>query len=124
MQLCNATVHLAGDRNFAIPKRDISVAEVVFLRRIHGQDAVVDIAPTRKTTDSLRVTRDRLLAAYGDRKEHVALIDAMFQNLAVQGLTKLSDLRLDEMPGAAKTGASAALSAADLPDEPTDADDE
>ena len=121
MQLCNATVLLAGDRNFAMPKCDVSVAEIVLLRLIHGEDAVINITPTRMTTVSLRDTKERLMAAYGDRKSHQKLIHDMFANTAVQGLTKFKDLRVDAGAAPVRATAAAPLSAEDLP---TDTDDE
>lgn len=122
MQLCNATLRLSGDLNFALPKQDVSVAEIVYWRLSHGEDAVVNITPTRKTTTSLRQERDRLLATYGQgKKENVKLIDGMFANVAVQGLTSLKDLGLptdDTDAPAAPKGAAKPVGKADIPGDP------
>jgi hypothetical protein len=122
MQLCNATVLLAGDRNFALPKRDLSVAEIVLLRALHGEEAVIDITPTRKTTVSLRDTKDRLMATYGERRDYQTLIHNMFANTAVQGLTQLKDLRIPDGGAPVRATAAVPLQEDDLPPDDDDAE--
>lgn len=119
MQLCNATLHLAGDRNFAIPKKDVPVAEIVLWRLLHGQDAVVNISPTRMTTTSLREERERLLKAYGSKPDYIKLVDDMFRNVPVQGLTRFKHLGVAEAPEAPPSAATG-VTAGDLPDEDGD----
>lgn len=119
MDLINCTLHLDGNRNFALPKKEISVAEAVLLRHLHGQDSVVDITMARTTTRSLREEHDRLMAAYGGvdaRKEVKAGITAMFQNVHMQGLERIEDLlpAEDRIPRGKKSAAKG-VSASDLP---------
>ena len=99
MQHVRATVRLSGDLNFTVEKPDITVAEVVLLRAIHGEDAVVNISPIYKSNESLRDERDRLLGAYGGNSEPVIkLIHQTFANVAVQGLEKLEHIGLTHSP--------------------------
>jgi hypothetical protein len=119
MQYVNCDLLLAGDRNFQIPQADISVAEAVLLRHIHGEDSVINITPTRKDTKSLPQIREVLLAKYGEANpQRPKLIDAMFANVHMQGLTKLSDLVRGASDGdapAGRAGAARPVTAGDLP---------
>lgn len=119
MQYVNCDLLLSGDRNFQIPQKDISVAEAVLLRAIHGPDSIINIEGTRKDTKSLAQIRDVLMAKYGDANpQRPKLIDAMFANVHMQGLTKLSDL----LPGSQddeagpRRGAARTVAGSDLQD--------
>lgn len=114
MQLVRATLFINGDRNFAVPKTDISVAEGVLLKALHGQDSLVEISPTRKTTTSLRQERDALMAHYGDTKEKAALIDNLFQNVHLQGLETLEDLLPPEPKERTRKSAAKGVAGTDL----------
>src|SRR5688572_11459997 len=46
MQTANCMVALGGDPGNTVPKYNITVAEMVLLRHIHGERAVFDIVPT------------------------------------------------------------------------------
>jgi hypothetical protein len=43
MQYVSCAVQIAGDKNNVVVRSRVSVAEVLILRRIHGDDAVTDI---------------------------------------------------------------------------------
>lgn len=45
MQTANIMLAIGGDRGNTVPKYAISVAEIVLLRAIHGEDAVFDVEP-------------------------------------------------------------------------------
>lgn len=124
MQYVNCDLLLNGDRNFQIPQMDIPVAEVVLLRHIHGEDSVINIIGTRKDTKSLPQIREVLLAKYGDANpQRPKLIDAMFTNIHMQGLAKLSDIvrgASDGEPSGPRRGAAKTVAAGDIPDEPSD----
>lgn len=47
MQLCNVTVRNGGSLLHTVPRLNVTPAEILILQRIHGEDAVVDIRPTR-----------------------------------------------------------------------------
>ena len=47
MQLCNLTLRLGGSLLHTVPKTDVTPGEILILRAIHGDDACVDIRPTR-----------------------------------------------------------------------------
>lgn len=95
MQHVTATVRLGGEMNFAIPKPNLTVAEVVLLRLLHGNDAVVDVRPLGTSKRTLRGEKDRLLGQYGHKPSHVEVIDKMFANTAVQPLESLEDIGVD-----------------------------
>lgn len=65
MQRCSVTVRLSGDVGNTVPKTGVSVAEIVVLRAIHGEDAVVDIKATHNDKTPHREERDRLSVIYG-----------------------------------------------------------
>lgn len=47
MQLCKITLRLGASLLHTVHKVDVTPAEILVLKAIHGQDAVVDIIPTR-----------------------------------------------------------------------------
>lgn len=111
MQYVDCKLLLNSDRNFEIHKTRISVAEVVLLRLIHGPESVQDIRDAGKDTASLPKIRTDLIERYGgDSAEGVKRIDAMFANIHMQGLTKLSDIVSDEASREPKGVKSAAKS--------------
>lgn len=92
MQHLAATVRLNNDLNFTVRKYNLTVPEVVLLRILHGDDAVVDIRSVGISKRAMRVERERLLANYGGKPETVVKIDNMFRNTAVQPLETLADI--------------------------------
>lgn len=64
MQLCNLTVRLGGSQLNTVPKLNATPAEILILRALHGDDAVVDIRPTkvdkkiRQEEEWARLSRD------------------------------------------------------------------
>lgn len=68
MQHCRCKVFLDGDRNHEVLMADVTVAEIVVLRAVHGGDAVTDIQPTRMTKTNHAEEFARLQHRY-DRKQ-------------------------------------------------------
>lgn len=64
MQRCNATVRLGGELDNTVPLYGLSPAEVLVLRHIHGQDAVVDFAPAGNDRGKSIDERARLAEKY------------------------------------------------------------
>lgn len=64
MEVYTATVRLAGDMQNTVPKSGLTAAEVVVLRHLHGQDAVVDLVKTGERRVNERRERARLDAFY------------------------------------------------------------
>lgn len=65
MQLCNIIVRLGGSLLNTVYKQDATPAEILILQHIHGEDAVVDVRPTR--VDKRRLVTeewDRLVSLY------------------------------------------------------------
>jgi hypothetical protein len=67
MQLYNCVVRHAGNLGMTIHKEDVTAAEIVLLRALHGEDAVINMAETRQTRREHRAERERLAAYYGER---------------------------------------------------------
>lgn len=65
MQLCDIQLRIAGSLNHVVPKQDVTPAEILVLRRLHGDDAVIDIRPTRQDKRQHSFEWDRLVAMYG-----------------------------------------------------------
>lgn len=63
MQLSNAVVRLDGSQLNTVYKKDVTPAEILVLKRLHGDDAVVDIRPTR-------VDRNRRHQSEFERLQH------------------------------------------------------
>ncbi len=49
MQECNVTVRLGGSMTSTVPLTNVTPAEILVLRRVHGEDSVIDIRPIRTT---------------------------------------------------------------------------
>ncbi len=64
MHIYTCKVLLAGSRNNEVKKHGISAAEVMCLRRIHGDDAVVDIEEGSNKSIEHHKERERLAAKY------------------------------------------------------------
>ena len=65
MQECNITLRLNGSLQHTIAKEHVTPAEIQVLRALHGQDAVVDVIPTKMTKRGHRQEFDRLSELYG-----------------------------------------------------------
>jgi hypothetical protein len=87
MKLYSVKVHLDGNRNNEVRKPEVTAAEIAVLQRLHGSDAVLDIAEighVNGRTD--RRERARLADIYkrgpsADRKQMLdgpAFIDSIF----------------------------------------------
>lgn len=64
MQFVNCAVRLGGNLNNVVPRQNVSVPEVVILRAIHGEDAVVNFTFAKEENTSPRAEIDRLEALY------------------------------------------------------------
>lgn len=64
MQECNCTVRHGGSLLHTIPMTGVTPAEILILRRIHGEDAVVDIRPIRMAKTRQEVEWARLAEKY------------------------------------------------------------
>lgn len=70
MELCTCTVRHAGNLGMTIEKGEhnpVTPAEIVILKHIHGDDAVVGIAFNRNTVRSNLQELDRLRAFFGEK---------------------------------------------------------
>lgn len=78
MQTAKCTVRLGGDVAQTIPNKEITCAEYLVLKSIHGEDAIVDLSSAtgndrRRHVDEM----DRLRMLYGSQ-----VIDGLFPGLA------------------------------------------
>lgn len=68
MLLYNAIVRPAGLLIHEVPKSDLSAAEVILLRSIHGDDGVIHLKHSKANSDaSDTAERERLKAVYGEK---------------------------------------------------------
>jgi hypothetical protein len=68
MQTASCHVRLGGDVQNTVFKQEVTPAEILLLRGIHGQDAVVDIQFTGSDKRPHVEERDRLFRTYGEAK--------------------------------------------------------
>lgn len=64
MQICSATIRLAGSLNNTVRKGDLTPAEIVVLQALHGQDAVIELLHERDERRSHTFEFERLSALY------------------------------------------------------------
>jgi hypothetical protein len=93
MELCNATVRLGGSVGHTVEKVDLTPPEIAVLRRIHGQDAVINIAPVRMDKRGHAVERARLEQLYGDQ-----VVAEMFPGTMAKLPVMLKDIGLGPSP--------------------------
>lgn len=115
MQLCNLTLRLGGSLLHTVPKVNTTPAEILILRKIHGDDACVDIRPTRfdksirqePEYDRLSQAYDRagsLNAAPGD--EHKSVMASMFPGAMKKLPTTLEEIGLGHLLSSASIAAA------------------
>jgi hypothetical protein len=95
MQHCSCIVFLDGDRNSSVHKTDVTVAEIVLLRAIHGPDAVDGIKPTFVGREKPAQDLARLRVEYANSnvtKEGGSLIEAVYPGRNPSVPTKLADI--------------------------------
>lgn len=64
MQVVNCTVAIAGDMRNTVAKENITVAELIILRELHGHDAVRNIQVVGKASVDSHEERERLAGIY------------------------------------------------------------
>lgn len=64
MQVCSCLVRHDGELNQVTFKPEVTVAEIVMLRSIHGEDAITDILPVRMDRRTHEEELDRLNRIY------------------------------------------------------------
>lgn len=65
MQLYQCQVRHAGSRDMVIYKEDMSPADIVLLKHLHGADSIVGVSPTREAKRQHVKERERLVDTYG-----------------------------------------------------------
>lgn len=67
MKFYSGKLRLAGSVQNEVPKKDMSAAEVILLRHLHGDDAVVISKHEGDRRRSSNDERDRLIDLYGEK---------------------------------------------------------
>lgn len=75
MQVCKADISINGDRNSVVCNKEVTVAEIVLLRQIHGEQGVANIRPTEQDKRTSAFEIARLKRVY---RSKAALIDEVF----------------------------------------------
>lgn len=138
MQICSATIRLAGSVQNTVFRNDITPAEILVLQAIHGGDAVIDILPIEKVERSQNAEWDRLTSRYDrsggpdtpDGKEDVSIVSRLFPGAVKRLPVTLSEIGLEtneapepapepEKPAARRGGRKAADPAAVIAAAPT-----
>ena len=104
-ETADAFVALGGDRGNTVPKKDITIAEIVALQAHHGDDAVFDIVPKDSINIDPRMERARLRFMYrGMNAEGLSLVDEVFPGRGSPQLPlSFDDINLPEELFAAET---------------------
>ncbi len=68
MQLYKAEIFLGGSRNNSVVKTNLSAAEVLVLRSIHGADSVTGVEPFGKGKRHMGAEFERLASFYGPKR--------------------------------------------------------
>lgn len=79
MELCNVTVRHKGKLTSTVRRRNVTPAEVVLLRRLHGNDATVEFELVAEPVKRGSVEEiERLRDFYGVSAENLKLLDEAF----------------------------------------------
>src|SRR3546814_19686114 len=90
MQRVDCQVRLSGKLTHTVGKKNISVAEIVALRAIHGADAVVDVQPKANDKTPHAAELDHLRKTYGDK-----VLQALFPGHSPRVPVSPNDVGLD-----------------------------
>jgi hypothetical protein len=69
MQLCTCDIRLGGEIGMQVHREGVTVAEIMVLRAIHGQDSVFNIVGTAGERRNAIEERERLTQKYTARTE-------------------------------------------------------
>lgn len=121
MQHVKCYVYLGGDRNHSVLLESVSVAEVVVLRALHGDDAVFGITRTEMKKTPIKDELDRLRVKYdpsGITDGGLRIVERLFPGSNPKAVPiNLSDIgdfadEADEADARAQAEADAAVAAA------------
>ena len=96
MQIYSCKVRLSGNVNNEVRKPEVSAAEVLVLRQLHGADAVLEVKRVRMEHAPHAKERDRLNRVYG-AKIITQLFGAAHNDLPVR-VADLDETDGDEAP--------------------------
>ena len=68
MHLCKCTVLLSGEVMHQVSKINVTPAEILILKAIHGNEAVTNVVPTTNNKRPHAEEYDRLMQIYGQTK--------------------------------------------------------
>jgi len=113
MQLVSCYVNLAGDLRHVVFKQSVSVAEVLVLRALHGQNAVTKIMPIGSASGHVIgnvAEKDRLTDIYGRKRDGIgrALIEKLFPGFNPRMPATLKDIGVSEFDDEQSPAAAAA----------------
>jgi hypothetical protein len=74
----NAKVRLSGSTQNEVRKEGLTAPEVILLRRIHGEDAVLELERGPDVARDDYEERQRLQAVYGESKQVAKLVQDLF----------------------------------------------
>ena len=86
MKLYSATVHLSGSIFNQVRKTDLTPAEIIILKRMHGGDAIKEIAATGDADRSDEAERERLHDTYGAALRSIENVKTIEGILGVAGM--------------------------------------
>lgn len=109
MELCDVTVRLGGSVQHTVPKSEVTPAEILLLKHIHGGDSVIDIRPAGKDKRQHAAEWDRLSRLYDGAADanapgqaKVSLMERLFGGAAIRKLpATLKDIGLAGVVSAA-----------------------
>lgn len=103
MQLCNVEVRLGDSAGHTVRKTDVTPAEILVLRAIHGDSAVSDISPTKIAKRQSDEEWHRLQRTYGRAPAGLTdagngkLLEQLFPGAQKNLPTSLKDIGLGDL---------------------------
>lgn len=106
MQLVSLILRLGGSVQHTVPKDDVTPGEILILRHIHGEDAVIDIRPTKLDKNRRQEAEWERLSVLYDRsgsimstpgEEHRSIMAVLFPGALRKLPTTLEEIGLGEL---------------------------
>lgn len=115
MQLCNIQLRLGGSLLHTVPKTDVTPAEILVLRALHGEDAVTSVRPTKfdKTRrheaefERLSTLYDRAASASAPGEEAKSVMGTLFPGAMKKLPVHLKDIGLGYLLSPSSVAAAA-----------------
>lgn len=99
MEICDIMLRLAGSNDNIVPKLDVTPAEILILRHLHGADSVFNIRPKGSDKRTHAGEWERLKGIYGRNGQSTSDGSTVMLDSIFPGAIKQLPVGLSDIPG-------------------------